>query len=249
MDAALNVPLYLAAMLAGLLSFFSPCTLPLFPSYLSFIAGVSYDELTGSDPSRRVRRAVVTNSLCFIAGFTLAFVALGLPFSFLGQVLAKQQRTIAVMGGAFIIVMGLYVAGWLRLPFLMPYWKVELKARPAGYLGTLLAGITFAVGWTPCVGPILGSILTMASTVGKVSQGLILLLLFSLSLAVPFFLASLALNRFLSFFDRYKRFLPVVSTVSGLLMIAVGVLLVTDYFTLLNRLALQITPAWLLQYL
>jgi cytochrome c-type biogenesis protein len=237
------------AMLAGLLSFFSPCTLPLFPSYLSFIAGVSYEDMTSSQFSPRVRRAVVTNSLCFIAGFTLAFVALGLPFSYLGQALGNHQRIIAQVGGAFIIVMGLYVAGWLRLPFLMRYWKFELKARPAGYLGTLVAGVTFAVGWTPCVGPILGSILTLASTVGKTSTGLKLLLAFSLALAIPFFVGALALNRFLTVFDRYKRFLPVVNTASGLLMIAVGVLLVTDYFTILNRAALQLTPAWLFRYL
>ena len=242
----LSVPV---AMLAGLLSFLSPCTLPLFPSYLSFVAGVSYDELTGPAASARTRRAVLGNSLFFIAGFTLAFVALGLPFSFLGQALGRYQRTIAQVGGAFIIVMGLYVAGWLRIPFLTRYWKVELKARPAGYLGTLVAGLTFAVGWTPCVGPILGSILTLAGTVGKASTGMIMLLAFSMGLAIPFFLSALALDRFLSLFDRYKRFLPVVSTVSGLLMIAVGVLLVTDYFTILSRMALQLTPAWLFQYL
>jgi cytochrome c-type biogenesis protein len=248
MDAAGNVSIFVA-MLAGLLSFLSPCTLPLFPSYLSFIAGVSYDELTGPAASSRTRRAVIGNSLFFIAGFTLAFVALGLPFSYLGQALARYQRTIAVVGGAFIIVMGLYVAGWLRMPFLMRYWKVELKARPAGYLGTLAAGVTFAVGWTPCVGPILGAILTMASTVAKASTGLKLLLAFSLGLGIPFFLSALALGRFLAVFDRYKRFLPVVSTVSGLLMIAVGALLVTDYFTILSRMALQLTPAWLFKYL
>jgi len=239
----------LVAMLAGLLSFLSPCTLPLFPSYLSFVAGVSYDELTGPAASPGMRRAVVANSLCFIGGFTLAFVALGLPFSYLGQALGKHQRLIAQVGGIFIIAMGLYVAGWLRIPFLMRYWKLEVKARPAGYLGAFLAGLTFAVGWIPCVGPILGSILTLASTVGKASTGLLMLLGYSLGLAIPFFLSALALNRFLTFFDRYKRFLPVVSTVSGLLMIAVGALLVTDYFTILNRAALQLTPAWLFQYL
>ncbi len=239
----------LVAMLAGFLSFLSPCTLPLFPSYLSFVAGVSYDELTARGASARTRRAVVTNSLCFIAGFTLAFVALGLPFSILGQALAKHQRIITQVGGVFIIVMGLYVAGWLRISFLARYWTLELKARPAGFLGAFVAGLTFAVGWTPCVGPILGSILTMASTVGRASTGMILLLAFSLSLAVPFFLSALALDRFLTLFDRYKSFLPVVSTASGVLMIAVGLLLVTDYFTILNRAALQLTPAWLSKYL
>ena len=224
----------LVAMLAGFLSFLSPCTLPLFPSYLSFVAGVSYDELTAPGASARTRRAVVTNSLCFIGGFTLAFVALGLPFSILGQALAKHQRTIGIVGGVFIIVMGISVAGWLRIAFLARYWKLELKARPAGSLGAFVAGLTFAVGWTPCVGPILGSILTMASTVGRASTGMILLLAFSLSLAIPFFLSALARNRFKA---------------SGVLMIAVGLLLVTDYFTILNRAALQLPPAWLSKHL
>ncbi len=248
MDGAVNLSV-LVAMLAGLLSFLSPCVLPLFPSYLSFVAGVSYDELAGPAASARTRRAVVGNSILFILGFSLVFVALGLPFSLLGQALAKYQRTISQVGGAFIIAMGLSVAGWLRIPFLMRYRKVELKARPAGTLGAFLAGITFAAGWTPCVGPILGSILTLASTVGKASTGLLMLAAYSLGLAIPFFLGALALTRFLALFDRYKRFLPVVSTVSGLLMIAVGLLLVTDYFTILARMALQLTPSWLYKYL
>ena len=239
----------LVAMLAGLLSFLSPCVLPLFPSYLSFVAGVSYDELAGPAASARARRAVVTSSLFFILGFSMVFVALGLPVSVLGQALARYQRKVSVVGGVFIIAMGLYVAGWLRLPFLMRYWKVEMKARPAGTLGAFLAGITFAAGWTPCVGPILGSILTLASTVGKASTGMLMLAAYSLGLAIPFFLGALALNRFLALFDRYKRFLPVVSTVSGLLMVSVGLLLVTDYFTVLARLALQFTPGWLYKYL
>jgi cytochrome c-type biogenesis protein len=248
MDGVGNLSV-LVAMLAGLLSFLSPCVLPLFPSYLSFVAGVSYDELAGPAASPRTRRAMLLSSLFFIAGFSLVFVSLGLPFSFLGQALARYQRKISLVGGAFIIVMGLYVAGWLRLPFLMRYWKVELKARPAGILGAFLAGITFAAGWTPCVGPILGSILTLAGTVGKASTGLLMLVAYSLGLAIPFFLGALALNRFLTLFDRYKRFLPVVSTVSGLLMVSVGLLLVTDYFTVLARMALQLTPGWLYKYL
>jgi len=248
MEGAGNLSV-LVAMLAGLLSFLSPCVLPLFPSYLSFVAGVSYDELAGPAASARARRAVLGSSILFIAGFSFVFVALGLPFSILGQALAKHQRTISQVGGAFIIAMGLYVAGWLRIPFLMRYWKVEMQARPAGYLGAFLAGITFAAGWTPCVGPILGAILTLAGTVGKASTGVLMLAAYSLGLAIPFFLGALALNRFLALFDRYKRFLPAVSTASGLLLVAVGLLLVTNYFTTLSALALRLTPAWLYRYL
>ena len=237
------------AMLAGFLSFLSPCTLPLFPSYLSFVAGVSYDELTGGVRSARTRRAVIGNSLFFIAGFSLVFIALGLPFSLLGQAMGKYQRRIGQVGGVLIIALGLYVAGWLRVPLLMRYAKVELKARPAGYLGALLVGITFAAGWTPCVGPILGSILTLAGTVGKASTGMVMLAAYSLGLAIPFFLSALGLDRFLAIFDRYGRFLPMVSTLSGILMIVVGILLVTEYFTLLASMALRLTPSWLIKYL
>jgi cytochrome c-type biogenesis protein len=235
------------AMAAGLLSFLSPCVLPLFPSYISFVAGVSFDEVQGTLANPRTRRAILLNSLLFIVGFSLVFIALGAGATLLGQVLFQQQRLIQKLGGVFVILMGLYVAGWLRIPFLMREWRVELKDRPAGYLGSLMVGITFAAGWTPCIGPILGSILTLASVSQTASTGITMLAAYSLGLAIPFFVSSLAIHRFAAFFDRFKPFFPLVTRGSGLILIALGLLLVTDYFTVLSRLAFSLTPEWLFE--
>lgn len=235
------------AVIAGLLSFLSPCVLPLFPSYISFVAGVSFDEVQGTVANRRTRRAILINSLFFILGFSLVFVALGAGATLLGQVLFRQQSVIRKIGGVFVILMGLYVAGWIRIPFLMREWRLEVKDRPAGYLGALMVGITFAAGWTPCIGPILGSILTLASVSQTASTGILMLAAYSLGLAIPFFVSSLAIHRFATFFDRFKRFFPVVTRGSGLILVALGVLLVTDYFTVLSRLAFSLTPEWLFE--
>jgi len=237
----------LVAMAAGILSFLSPCVLPLFPSYLSFIAGVSFDEIQGSVANRRTRRAILLNSLFFILGFSLVFIALGAGATLVGRILFQQQGVIRRIGGVLVILMGLYVGGWLRIPFLMREWRVELKDRPAGYLGAVLVGITFAAGWTPCIGPILGSILTLASMSQTASTGILMLAAYSLGLAIPFFVSSLAIHRFVALFDRFKRFLPLVTRGSGLILVALGVLLISDYFTVLSRLAFSLTPEWMFE--
>jgi cytochrome c-type biogenesis protein len=178
-------------------------------------------------------------------GFSLVFITLGAGASFLGQALFESQVIIRRIGGAFVILMGLYVAGWLRIPFLMREWRADLSHRPAGYFGAVLTGVTFAAGWTPCIGPILGSILTLASVSQTATTGILMLAAYSMGLAIPFLLSSLMIDRFLVFFDRFKRFLPVVTRVSGIILIAVGLLLVTDYFATLSRLAFSLTPDWL----
>ncbi len=235
----------LVAMAAGLLSFLSPCVLPLFPSYLSFIAGVSFDEVQGTVANPKTRRAILLNSLLFILGFSLVFVALGAGATLVGQVLIRGQSVIQKIGGLFVILMGLYVGGWLRIPFLMREWRVELQDRPAGYLGAVLVGITFAAGWTPCIGPILGSILTLASVSQTASTGVLMLAAYSLGLAIPFLVSSLAIRRFVVFFDRFKRFFPVVTRSSGIILILVGTLMVFNRFTELNSFASRLTPEWL----
>jgi cytochrome c-type biogenesis protein len=231
-------------MAAGLLSFLSPCVLPLFPSYLSFIAGLSFEELQGTVANPRTRRAILANSLFFVLGFSLVFIALGAAAPLLGQALFQSQAVIRRVGGTFVILMGFYVAGWLRIPFLMREWRVDLANRPAGYLGAVLTGITFAAGWTPCIGPILGSILMLATTAQTAATGILMLAAYSLGLAIPFLLCSLMIDRFLPFFDRFKRFFPVVTRGSGIILIVVGFLLVTDYFAVLSRLAFNLTPDW-----
>jgi cytochrome c-type biogenesis protein len=239
--AELNV---LLAMAAGLLSFLSPCVLPLLPSYLSFIAGLSFEELQGTVANPRTRRAILVNSLLFVLGFSIVFIALGAGATLVGQVLFGYQVLIRRIGGAFVALMGLYVAGWLRIPFLMREWRAELSSRPAGRLGAVLTGITFAAGWTPCIGPILGSILTLASVTQTVGTGILMLAAYSIGLAIPFLLSSLMIDRFLVFFDRFKRFFPVVTRVSGIILIVVGLLLLFDYFAALSRMAFNLTPDW-----
>ncbi len=238
----------LVAMAAGLLSFLSPCVLPLLPSYISFVAGVSFEDVQGTVANSRTRRAILLNSLLFILGFSLVFIALGAGATLVGQVLFQQQRLIQKIGGVFIILMGLYVGGWLRIPFLMREWRVELKDRPAGYLGALMVGITFAAGWTPCIGPILGSILTLASVSQTTGTGIEMLAAYSLGLAIPFLVSSLAMHRFVILFDHFKRFIPLVTRASGLILITLGFLLITDYFTVLSRLAFSLTPEWLFNF-
>jgi cytochrome c-type biogenesis protein len=236
------------AFTAGLLSFLSPCVLPLFPSYLSFITGMSVSALTG-DVTAQTRRRIVLHSLAFVVGFSMIFVALGASFSAAGRFLFDYRDWIRVTGGVLIIVFGLYIAGVLRIGVFGRYQQIQLREKPAGYLGTLAVGVTFAIGWTPCVGPILGSILSLAGTAETVGRGVGLLLAYSAGLGVPFLLASVALGAFLKFFKRYRPFIPVVERSAGVLLILVGALVVTNYYVVLNSWALSLTPSWLLQRL
>lgn len=236
------------AFSAGLLSFLSPCVLPLFPSYLSFITGMSVDRLA-ADVSVGSRGRIVLHSLAFIVGFSFVFIALGASFSAAGQFLLDYREWIRIGGGLFIIVFGLYIAGILRVGIFGRTRQIEIKTKPAGYLGTFAVGVTFAIGWTPCVGPILGSILSLAGTAETVRKGIGLLMAYSAGLALPFFLSSLALGAFLKFFKRYRAAMPVVERVAGVLLVFVGLLVVTNYFVILNSYAISLTPQWLLKRL
>ena len=236
------------AFSAGLFSFLSPCVLPLFPSYLSFITGMSVDRLAGEvDAGTRTR--VLLHSIAFIAGFTAVFVSLGASFSAAGQLLMDYRDAIRIAGGALIVIFGLYIAGVLRIGILGRTQQLQIQSKPAGLIGSFAVGLTFAIGWTPCVGPILGSILTLASNDKTVSQGIALLLAYSLGLGVPFLLSSVALGNFLRFFKHYRRFIPTVERVAGVVLVAVGVLVVTNYYIALNAWALSLTPDWLLKRL
>jgi cytochrome c-type biogenesis protein len=248
MDAAAQVSI-LVAMGAGLLSFLSPCVLPLIPSYLAFVGGLSLDEMHGPVSHTTHRRHLLVRSLAFIAGFSAIFIAFGASATALGQLLFDYQLVIRKVGGVLVVLFGLHIAGWLALPFLMQERHLQLKAPPGGTLGAFLVGVTFAAGWIPCVGPILGSILLMAGTAQTAGQGIFLLAAYSAGLAIPFFLSTLLFGRFLRFFERFKRLLPWVSRVSGVFLILVGLLLLTDYFTLLSTFALRFTPEWLFRRL
>ena len=180
----------LVALGAGVLSFLSPCVLPLFPSYLAFITGMSYTDLHDSALLRQRRRRIMLYAVCFIAGFSLIFIALGASFSLLGRVLNTHLPLLQRIGGVIIIFFGLVLVGLFKPPLLMRTTHLQIRHTPVGYLGTFLVGVSVAVGWTPCVGPILGSVLLLASTAAEVHRGLVLLTAYSLGLAMPFFVSS-----------------------------------------------------------
>jgi cytochrome c-type biogenesis protein len=236
------------AFSAGLFSFLSPCVLPLFPSYISFITGMSVADLT-ADLSAAVRRRVLLHAVAFVLGFSMVFVALGASFSAAGQFLLDYRDVIRKIGGALIVLFGLYIAGVLKLALLGRTTQWQIREKPAGYLGSLAVGVTFAIGWTPCVGPILGAILSLAGTAETVGRGVGLLVAYSAGLGVPFLLSALALGPFLRFFKRYRPFIPVVERAAGVILVVVGVLVFTNYYAVLNAWAISLTPDWLLRRL
>jgi cytochrome c-type biogenesis protein len=238
----------LVAFSAGLFSFLSPCVLPLFPSYVSFITGMSVSDLT-ADLSGAARRRVMLHALAFVLGFSLVFVALGASFSAAGQFLLDYRNLIRQVGGALIVLFGLYIAGVFKLAAMGRTMQFQLREKPAGYLGSLLVGITFAIGWTPCVGPILGAILSLAGTSETVQRGIGLLIAYSAGLGVPFLLSAVALGAFLKFFKRYRPLIPVMERAAGVILVVVGVLVFTNYYVVLNSWAISLTPEWLLRRL
>ena len=231
--------------LAGTISFLSPCVLPLVPGYLSFITGMSLEDLrSGVD-----RRAALTHSLLFVSGFTLIFVLMGASASFLGQFFRAYDVWIARIGGVIIIVLGLYLAGVLRLTPLDRERRVHLNDKPVGHLGTLGVGAAFAAGWTPCIGPMLGTALTLAATAEYMWAGVGYLFVYSMGLAVPFLLATLAVDAFLRGFQRFRHLLPALQVTAGVLLIVVGVMLVSGTFTLLSTYLIRFTPDFILEML
>ena len=235
MPGAENVSI-LVAFTAGLISFLSPCILPLIPSYLAFITGVSIEELSREDNRRQVRRHVIVNSLFFILGFSLIFIALGASATFIGKFLYRNIRIFEILGGSVVIMLGLHFAGVFKLKFLERERRIHMKKKPLGNLGTLLVGMAFGAGWTPCVGPILGAILTMAATTQNVFEGIGLLIVYSLGLGLPFLLAGILLHKFFEYFKTIKRYFKLITTIGGILLIIVGILLISGYFTSLSAL-------------
>jgi len=227
------------AFVGGLVSFLTPCVLPLIPSYVGFLTGLSVEEL-------QVRRGTaLAHALWFVAGFSLIFIALGATASAIGVVLLHSQVWIGRIGGAIVIVFGLYLLGILRPAFLMRERRLELAHKPSGYLGSAVVGVTFGAAWTPCIGPILGAILTLAAAQATVRQGAALLAVYALGLAIPFLLTALALDRFLVWFQRFRPYIVWVDRVAGVLLVLLGILLVTDRFTLLAGWLQGLTPEFL----
>ena len=233
-----QIPLY-TAFFAGLISFLSPCVLPLVPGYLSYISGVSSDQMrAGADAE--TRRRVMVNASGFVLGFSLIFIALGASATALGQLMLAQLEVLSKIAGAVIIVFGLHTMGLLRIKWLYMEKRVQLSSKPLGLLGALVVGMAFGFGWTPCIGPILASILAVAATQETVGQGISLLAVYSLGLGIPFLLAGLAINQFFALFDRLKRHMRIIEIVSGLLLIGVGLLMFTNNLTMLSGFFQQI---------
>jgi len=228
---------FLGAFVAGLLSFLSPCVLPLFPSYLTYITGLSFSDLQAEHPTHQVRQQTVTHSLLFIAGFTVVFVLLGASATLAGEFLQSHTTAVRRIGGVLIIIFGIHVSGLVPIHLLLGEKRVTIHRKPAGYLGSFLVGLTFAAGWTPCIGPILSTVLMVAATEETVYQGIALLLIYSMGLAIPFFLSALALHHFLVFFNRFKRYIRLFEIITGIFLVVVGILIFTNSLALLQKLA------------
>ena len=225
-----NVSLF-AAFTAGLLSFLSPCILPLIPAYLSFISGLSLSEMRKEESDVRSSAKVLSNALLFVLGFSFVFVSLGASATFFGKFLLAELGILRRIAGILVILFGFHMLGVFRIGFLDQEKRYHQRTKTLGLFGSFLVGLAFALGWTPCIGPILATILFLASTKETVAQGIWLLGIYSAGLGIPFLLAALAVDRFFQVTTAFKRHFRAVEITSGLLLIAVGILILTDDLT------------------
>ena len=230
---------YWIAFTAGILSFASPCVLPLIPSYLTYITGLSFSQLEESHPNAKVRLTVLFHSLCFILGFSVVFVTLG---AIAGIASSKFQihlreglEWIEKIGGVLIFLFGVHMTGLFHFGVLLGEKRVHLHKKPAGFIGTFVVGIAFAAGWTPCIGPILASILMVAASSGQVGEGVSLLTAYSLGLGVPFLLSGLLFHQFLIAFNRFRKYIRLIEVGTGVMLMAVGIMLI---FNLMGQLTI-----------
>ena len=234
----------LAAFAAGFLSFVSPCVLPLIPGYISFVSGVSVDEMRSDAAPAASRLQIFGTSLAFVLGFSLVFIALGASATVVGKFLFARLPLFSKIAGLVLIVFGLHTMGAFRLAFLESEKRVHQQRKPAGPLGAMLVGIAFAFGWTPCIGPILGGILAIAGSKNSVSEGVVLLAVYSLGLGIPFLLTSLAINQFLGAAKRIRKHYHAIELASGALLIAIGVLIFTGALTIITRYLQPYLPSY-----
>jgi cytochrome c-type biogenesis protein len=234
MEASL-IPAVAMAFFAGLISFLSPCVLPLVPGYLSIISGVSLDQLKDSGQGSAVRRSVLTSSIAFIVGFSITFISLGATATALSQALLVRMPTLRIIAGIVIIVFALHILGVFRISALYQDKRMHNVKTSKGLLGALVLGLVFALGWSPCLGPILATILGLASQQETVLRGVFLLGVYSAGLGVPFLMTSFGLNRFLGFYNRFKKHFRALEVVSGILVLGIGILILTDKMTQMNQ--------------
>ncbi|MBI5789518.1 MAG: cytochrome c biogenesis protein CcdA [Candidatus Schekmanbacteria bacterium] len=225
---------WLIAFTAGLITFFSPCVLPLIPGYISFITGISIDDLQSQGNRKELVFKAGINSLFFVLGFSAIFIALGASATSLGVFLLKRMQIFSKLAGIIIILFGLHMAHLLPIKFLYYEKRIQMNKKPLGLLGSLLGGMAFGFGWTPCIGPSLASILAYASVQETVHQGIWLLSSYSLGLGLPFILTALSINTFIATFNKVKKHLGLVEKLGGILLIIIGLLILTGNFTVIN---------------
>jgi len=220
---------FLIAFIAGIATFLSPCLLPLIPAYISYLTGLSFTEASSAAMSaqkrKEIRSVTLAHALSFVLGFSIVFILLGTSATILGNMLIKYRPVVQKIGGVLIIFFAFVIMGIIKIPFLEKEKKISLKKSSVSLLGSVLVGITFAIAWTPCVGPILGSILVYASNIESVKKGVILLIAFSMGLGIPFILSALAINSFFIYIKRFQKYLKRISIVSGIILMIFGVLL------------------------
>ncbi|MBY0488927.1 MAG: cytochrome c biogenesis protein CcdA [Gemmatimonadaceae bacterium] len=233
----------LVAFTAGLLSFLSPCVLPLVPSYVTFITGM------GLDDAAKQKRTALVHAVLFVLGFSFIFVALGAGASVFGQMMREYRVWIARIGGALMVLMGLWMLGVINIGALQQERRIHVSDKPLGYLGTVVVGIAFGAGWTPCLGPTLGAILVLAANETELTKGITLLSFYSMGLAVPFLLSALLLDQFLGFFKSFKKNIGTVNRIAGVLLVLVGIGMFTGWFAKLAAILQPLTPAFLVERL
>ena len=226
---------YIVAFVAGLLTYLSPCLLPLIPAFIAYITGVSFQDLKSEEKKRVWRKKTIIHSLLFIAGFSLVFVLLGLTATLVGKVLFQYQKFIRIAGGILIMLFGLQLLGILNFDFLAKERKLSIATKGASYIGSFLIGVTFAAAWTPCAGPILGSILVLAGTKSSILMGAKLLTVYSLGIAVPFFITAVLINSFLGYFNKFQKVIGIINIIGGVFLIIVGILLATNYLAIISE--------------
>lgn len=224
---------FIAAVSAGLLSFFSPCILPLIPTYLSYLVG---DYAKAQEKNKNI--SIIISSLSFISGFTIIFIIYGLSATFLGKFLIRNQNLLTTIGGIIIIIFGLHLTGIFEISYFYREKKFKLPEYLQGNLRAFVMGLVLALGWTPCIGPILSSILIAASTRANIMEGGLLLFFYSIGLSIPFFLSAVFMDYLLPKFKAFNKYLPVVNKIAGILLIIFGILMVTGYLEVINRMLL-----------
>jgi len=232
------------ALLAGLLSFVSPCVLPIVPPYLAYLAGISFSELTDENVPAGTARRIFLSSLFFVLGFTTVFVALGATASVIGQSIAQYFDTLSIIAGALIIVMGLHFLGVLRIGLLYREARIDVGRKPVGYLGAYVMGLAFAFGWTPCVGPVLAAILFVAGSEDTALRGAGLLAAYSIGIGIPFMIAALFAGRFLSLANRFKKHMHKVEMAMGGLLVLTGILFITGSMSYIAQWLLDTFPGF-----